>query len=52
MLEIVGQEPEPLVRSEGAHRAEVAPVECEHCVGPVLGGEPDVDWDPKRALAR
>lgn len=36
-LLIVRQQPEPLVRGQGVHRAEVAPVECEHRIGPVLG---------------
>lgn len=31
------------MRSEGAHRAEVASVEREHDVGPVLRGKPDID---------
>jgi hypothetical protein len=31
------REPEPLVRGEGMYRAEVAPVEREHRIGPVLG---------------
>jgi hypothetical protein len=42
-LQVVGQEPEPLVRREGAYRAEVAPVECEHRVGPVPGCQSHVD---------
>lgn len=36
-LLIVGQESEPLVRGQGVHRAEVAPVEREHRIGPVPG---------------
>jgi hypothetical protein len=43
LLEIIGQEPEPLMGSEGAHHPEVATVECEHGVGPVLGGERYID---------
>jgi hypothetical protein len=42
-LEIVGQEPEPLVRGEGAHRAEVAPVKGEHGIGPVPGRQSHID---------
>jgi hypothetical protein len=36
-LQIVRQEPEPLVRGQGTHRPEAAPVEREHRVGTVLG---------------
>ena len=31
------------MRGEGPHHAEVAAVDVEHCVGPVLGGQRDVD---------
>jgi hypothetical protein len=42
-LEVVGQEPEPLVGGEGVHCAEVAAVEGEHRGGPLLGRQGNVD---------
>jgi hypothetical protein len=41
--QVVEEEPEPFVQGEGAHRAEVAAVEREYCIGPVLDRQGNVD---------